>query len=70
MTIDKSWMKIRRRSSSNEFWNGLQNFLQMAKPFVNDRGMIQCPCNRCVNNDKHQLDVLENHIFWNGFMAG
>ena len=70
MTIDKSWMKIRRRSSSNEFWNGLQNFLQMAKPLANDRGLIKCPCNCCVNNDKYQLDVLENQIFWYGFMEG
>ena len=41
----------------------------MAKPFANDRGLIRCPCNRCVNNEKHQLDVLEMHIFWYGFMA-
>ena len=70
MAIEKRWTKIRSCSSSDEFWNGLQNFIQMAKPFANDRGLIKCPYNRCVNNDKHQLDVLGNHIFWNGFMAG
>lgn len=42
----------------------------MAKPFVNDRGLIKCPYNRCVNNDKYQLDVLANHIFRYGFMGG
>ena len=41
----------------------------MTKPFANDRGLIKCPCNRCVNNDKHQLDVLKNHIFRYGFMV-
>ncbi|KAL5573309.1 hypothetical protein UlMin_022906 [Ulmus minor] len=70
MTIDKSWMTIRRRGSSNEFWNGLQHFLQMAKPFVNDRGFIKCPCRRCLNNASHQLEYLESHIFRNGFMFG
>ncbi|KAL5554060.1 hypothetical protein UlMin_041461 [Ulmus minor] len=70
MTIDKSWTTIRRRGSSNEFWNGLQHFLQMAKPFVNDRGFIKCPCRRCLNNASHQLEELESHIFRNGFMFG
>ncbi|KAL5565184.1 hypothetical protein UlMin_028348 [Ulmus minor] len=70
MTIDKSWTTIRRRGSSNEFWNGLQHFLQMAKPFVNDRGFIKCPCRRCLNNASHQLEDLESYIFRNGFMFG
>ncbi|KAL5574335.1 hypothetical protein UlMin_023932 [Ulmus minor] len=70
MTIDKSWTTIRRRGSSTEFWNGLQHFLQMAKPFVNDRGFIKCPCRRCLNNASHQLEDLESHIFRNGFMFG
>ncbi|KAL5569490.1 hypothetical protein UlMin_026065 [Ulmus minor] len=68
MTIDKSWTTIRRRGSSNEFWNGLQHFLQMAKPFVNDRGFIKCLCRRCLNNASHQLEDLESLIFRNGFM--
>ena len=42
----------------------------MAKLFANDRELIKCLYNRCVNNEKHQLDVLENHMLWYGFMAG
>ncbi|KAL5552401.1 hypothetical protein UlMin_002577 [Ulmus minor] len=42
----------------------------MAKPFVNDRGFIKCPCRRCLNNASHQLEELESHIFRNGFMFG
>ena len=41
----------------------------MANPFTNDKGLIRCSYNHCVNNDKHELDVLENLIFHNGFMA-
>ena len=41
----------------------------MAKPHVNDRGFIRCPCNRCINNAQHQLEVLESHIHWFGFMS-
>ena len=69
MTIDKSWMNIRKRSSFDEFWNSLQNFFQMEKPLANDKGLIKCPCNRCVNNDRHQLVVLKCHIFRYGFMT-
>ncbi|KAL5555616.1 hypothetical protein UlMin_037852 [Ulmus minor] len=69
MTIDKSWTQIRKRSNSTVFWQGLQSFLQMAKPHVNDRGFIRCPCNRCINNAQHQLEVLETHIHRFGFMS-
>ena len=41
----------------------------MAKPHVNDRGFIRCPCNRCINNVQHQLEVLETHIHRFGFMS-
>ena len=70
MTIDKSWTTIRRHGSSSKFWNGLQNFLQMVKPFVNDKGFIKYPCSRCLNNASHQLEDLESHIFWYDFMFG
>lgn len=38
--------------------------------FVNDRRFIKCPCNRCLNNATHQLEVLKSHIFRYGFMFG
>ncbi|KAL5581895.1 hypothetical protein UlMin_014337 [Ulmus minor] len=69
MTIDKSWTHIRKRSNSAVFWQGLQSFLQMVKPHVNDRGFIRCPCDICINNVQHQLEVLETHIHRFGFMS-
>ena len=41
----------------------------MEKSHVNDRGFIRCPYNRCINNVKHQLEVLEAHIHRFGFMS-
>ena len=70
MTIDKSWTTIRRRSLSSEYWNGLQKFLQMAKPFVNDRGFIKYLCIHCLNNSSNQLEDLESYNFRYGFMFG
>ena len=63
-------MKIRIRSSPVEFLNELQKFVRMAKPFANDRGFIRCLCNKCVNLARQQLDMIESHIFWYGFMGG
>lgn len=42
----------------------------MEKPFVNHRGFIKFPCNQCLNNATHQLEVLKSHIFQHGFMFG
>ena len=42
----------------------------MVEPLVNDRGFIKCPCNQCINNEKHQLEVLETHIHQFGFISG
>ena len=69
MSIDKSWTQIRKRSNSVVFWHGLQSFIQMAKLHVNDREFIRCPWNKCINNVKHQLEVLETHIHRFGFMS-
>ena len=41
----------------------------MAKPHVNDRGFIRCPCNICINNVQHQLEVSETHIHRFGFVS-
>ena len=69
MMIDQSWTQIGKCSNSAVFWQGLQSFLQMEKPHVNDRVFIRCPCNRCINNVQHQLEVLETHIHRFGFMS-
>ena len=61
MTIDKSWITNRRRNS-DEFWNGLQAFIQMAKNHVNASGEVRCPCVQCVNMLSQKLDVVEAHM--------
>ena len=67
MDIDKSWTTIRNRTKSADFRNGLQAFINMARPYVNDRGRIKCPCKKCLNGLTHPLEIVEAHIFRNGF---
>ncbi|CAH9095946.1 unnamed protein product, partial [Cuscuta epithymum] len=45
MPIDKSWIYIKNRLSE-EYWKGLQGFINYAKDFVNKEGNISCPCKR------------------------
>ncbi|KAL2492876.1 Transpos assoc domain-containing protein [Abeliophyllum distichum] len=68
MEIDKSWIKLnRKQAKSVEFWHGLKAFINMARPLANDRGMIQCPCKKCINIMMQLVDDVESHIFHHGF---
>ncbi|CAH9113242.1 unnamed protein product [Cuscuta europaea] len=66
MPIDKSWIFIKNRLSE-EFWNGLQGFIDYAKDFVNEEGKISCPCKHCVNGQMFPLRDVKRHIFECGF---
>ena len=65
MTIDKSWTTCRHRNS-DEFWNGLKAFIEIAKRHVNSDGIVRFPCRRCLN---FRPDVVEAHIHSYGFQA-
>ncbi|KAJ9543051.1 hypothetical protein OSB04_022758 [Centaurea solstitialis] len=68
MAIDKSWTTLRRRNS-DEFWNGLQEFMEIAKEHVNSSGFVRCPCTRCLNMLSQKPDVVEAHIHAYGWQA-
>ncbi|XP_062086582.1 uncharacterized protein LOC133792694 [Humulus lupulus] len=66
MAIDKSWTKLRNRAC-DAYWNGLQNFINMASQHKDCDGRIRCPCVRCMNLRLQTLDVVQAHIFDRGF---
>ncbi|CAH9139349.1 unnamed protein product [Cuscuta epithymum] len=66
MKIDKSWIHIKNRLSQ-EYWKGLQGFIDYAKDFVNEEGKISCPCKRCVNGEIFPPKDVRRHIFECGF---
>ncbi|KAL2491302.1 Uncharacterized protein Adt_26930 [Abeliophyllum distichum] len=39
----------------------------MVRPYVNNRGRIKCLCKKCLNGLTHPLEIVEAHIFRNGF---
>lgn len=68
MTIDKSW--ITKHKSTDEFWNGLQAFLEMCKDHLNFEGKCRCPCNNCNNVEWGTIEELQRHIHSKGFCRG
>ena len=68
MTIDKSWTTCRRHNSE-EFWTGLQAFMEIAKRYVNSDGKVRCPCKKCLNFMCQRPDLVESHIHRYGFQA-
>ena len=66
MTIDKSWIHLRRRLSA-EYCKGVRTFIELAKNHMDNRGMVRCPCKSCINIYFQTLKVVEAHIFNKGF---
>ncbi|KAK9062613.1 hypothetical protein SSX86_019801 [Deinandra increscens subsp. villosa] len=67
MTIDKSWTKLRNRTSK-DFITGLHNFINIARNHVNSEGKACCPCKRCVNRNREDMDTIIAHVQQYGFL--
>lgn len=67
MTIDKSWTRIRNRSSSSEFFTGLNAFIERCRDHLNDQNRCRCPCQKCDNHEWGTLVDIGNHILRWGF---
>lgn len=37
-------------------------FMKKARNFVNDRGLVRCPCKKCVNMLHQPIEVMDAHI--------
>ena len=64
--IDKSWIFEKNRFG-DKYWSGATAFIENAKKYVNEDGLVKCPCIRCVNGLMQTIDVLEAHIIDRGF---
>ncbi|KAF4372678.1 hypothetical protein G4B88_030227 [Cannabis sativa] len=64
--IDKNWI-FQKDRLSEEFFNGLKNFLKLSSFHLNDENKIRCPCVSCMNLYYYDLETIERHIFVRGF---
>ncbi|KAF5459683.1 hypothetical protein F2P56_019609 [Juglans regia] len=61
--MDKSWMRIEDRLQSNEYAEGVRQFLAMAQANTPGSDHIRCPCRRCRNRSFYSIPTVEDHLF-------
>ncbi|XP_074379633.1 uncharacterized protein LOC141720881 isoform X1 [Apium graveolens] len=66
--MDRSWINIRDKLSE-EYTKGVSEFIGVAKKFVNSKGMVLCPCCRCINKQSQALNVIKLHLVTHGFLS-
>ncbi|XP_073154053.1 uncharacterized protein [Henckelia pumila] len=62
--MDKDWMSKKRLS--HEYEVGAESFLQFALRNAIDPNKIPCPCTRCGNLQKRNVDIIRAHLCCNG----
>ncbi|KAL5543065.1 hypothetical protein UlMin_010775 [Ulmus minor] len=64
--MDRSWIFIKNRCRK-EYYDGMNSFLNVARNHLNSEGKTLCPCTLCLNNIRHTIETIRNHIILNGF---
>ena len=62
LSMDRSWINLRDRAS-NEYSDGVVNFIKIATNFLDEEGRTRCPCSNCGNMNWNRLDVVERHLY-------
>ncbi|XP_012832641.1 PREDICTED: uncharacterized protein LOC105953517 [Erythranthe guttata] len=63
--MDKSWIKL-NDFTSNEYVNGVKNFMQFAVQHAGERNNMPCPCGDCLNQSLHPPYLVKLHLLTNG----
>ncbi|XP_074373620.1 uncharacterized protein LOC141713968 [Apium graveolens] len=66
--MDRSWINIPDKLST-EYTNGIKDFISVAKQSLDAKGMVVCPCTRCVNKELQNLKMIKLHLLTNGFLS-
>lgn len=64
--MDRSWINSNRLS--DEYQNGITEFLEFVKENNPDTTMYLCPCNRCLNMVKKNVDDIRDDLICDGFL--
>ncbi|KAL7228259.1 hypothetical protein ACSBR2_007046 [Camellia fascicularis] len=57
--MDKSWMTINNRLTSQEYQQGVKSFLDFATENLGIEDEIRCPRVDCINGTKHSRQVVD-----------
>ena len=62
-------MKLKNRMSQ-EYLDGVQQFLNFASNHAHLDGTISCPCKQCVHTNLWLIDVVRAHLVSKGICRG
>ncbi|KAF4388159.1 hypothetical protein G4B88_021855 [Cannabis sativa] len=48
---------------------GINEFIDIAKQFLDTKGMVLCPCCRCVNKQLQSMWVIKLHLITHDFLS-
>ncbi|XP_019239923.1 PREDICTED: uncharacterized protein LOC109219903 [Nicotiana attenuata] len=65
---DKRWMSLRR--STDEYIQGVNDFLNKTFERASQGNEILCPCKECANYFWYYRNVVKDHLIVNGFVHG
>ncbi|KAB1212871.1 hypothetical protein CJ030_MR5G010171 [Morella rubra] len=60
-------MHITDRFKDPEYGTGVGKFMSMSRQHVDDLNRVRCPCQKCRNRYYKPLNVVEDHLWLNGF---
>ncbi|KAJ1396725.1 Transposase-associated domain [Sesbania bispinosa] len=62
--MDRKWMRANRLSQ--EYEDGVKEFIRIAVEHANGKSYILCPCWCCLNNFQVTVEELKEHLICNG----
>ncbi|KAG5520879.1 hypothetical protein RHGRI_000591 [Rhododendron griersonianum] len=71
LVMDKSWMKLGSTAhgrTSQPYFDGVNSFLEYAAAVGDRQGNILCPCRKCVNCRRQNLQEVHLHLFQYGIV--
>ena len=68
LSMDGSWINL-RDWASNEYYDGVANFIKTTTNFLDKEGRTRCPCSNCGNINWNRLDKVECHLYKYGMFS-
>uniref|UniRef100_A0A8R7QJ32 Transposase-associated domain-containing protein n=1 Tax=Triticum urartu TaxID=4572 RepID=A0A8R7QJ32_TRIUA len=65
--MDRSWIKARK--FSEEYINGVKEFMNFVRETYAEDAQILCPCRKCLNGKQEPQGKVEDHILIYGMSS-
>ncbi|XP_074346425.1 uncharacterized protein LOC141685209 [Apium graveolens] len=65
--MDRLWIIVPDKLSE-EYASGINEFIKVASKKINSKGMVLCPCCRCVNKEFQTLKIIRLHLLTHRFL--